>query len=145
MKEELFVALGVFAVFIIVGLFLFIRRPKKLKNNFFVARWRHLQTNCQSKDNWPLALNEADVLLGSALKKRRYKGKTVGARLMSAQRDIKDNDGIWFAHNLTKKVAAALNSQEPIKLTKADVKKALESYQSVLMDIGALRRAEDKD
>lgn len=144
MTEKIIFTLTIVIIFILAGLFLFLRRPKKLKNNFYVARWRQLQANCQSKDNWPLALKEADLLLGSALKKRRYKGKTVGARLMAAQRDIKDNDGVWSAHKLTKKIVASLNTQESFKLTKPDVIKALESYKAALTDIGALRRAKDK-
>lgn len=125
-------------VVLLVGLLLYIRRPKKLKNAHFVAKWRELQQLCADKKNWPDALKAADELLDSALKKRRYKGKTTGARLMAAQRQLVDNDGIWAAHNLVKKL---LDTSKPTKLTKTVVKESLESFQAALTDLGALRRA----
>lgn len=128
------------AVFLVVFIVLR-RRPKKLKHSYFVSHWRSLQEHCRVRSNWPLALKEADVLLDNALKKRRYKGKTMGARLMAAQRDLSNNDGIWFAHNLTKKTIKMLDTQGTFKLAKADVKDALENYKNALADLGAIRRA----
>lgn len=144
MSEKMYLFLTLVMIPLLAG-YVYKRRPKKLKNSFFVGRWRQLQAHCRTKDTWPLALKEADVLLNNALKKRRYKGKTVGARLMAAQRDIKDNDGIWFAHNLTKKTVDDLNKKGEHILTKKLVKDALESYKDALSDLGALRRAPDKE
>lgn len=144
MSEKMYLILTLVMIPLLAG-YVYMRRPKKLKNSFYVGRWRLLQTHCRTKDNWPLALKEADILLNNALRKRRYKGKTVGARLMAAQRDIKDNDGIWFAHNLTKKTLEDLNKKGAHILTKKLVKDALESYKDALSDLGALRRAPDKE
>lgn len=129
---------------LLIGVIVYLRRPKKLKNPHFTAKWRSLQKLCADKKNWPDALKDADCLLDAALKKRRYKGKTVGARLMAAQRQIKDNDGIWAAHNLAKKTAELSNSGKTVKLTKTEVKESLMSFQEALTDLGALRRAPEK-
>lgn len=144
MNKFLVITIVVVPIILLVIAIVIRRRPKKLKNNYFVSEWRQLQLHCRTKTNWPLALKEADVLLDKALKKRRYKGKSMGARLMAAQRDIKDNDGIWFAHKLTKESLVVLAEKGSIKLTKTDVKDALESYKATLIDLGAFRRAEEK-
>ena len=126
------------AVFVslVLGLIVYKRRPKKLAAKHYVAKWRELQKNCADKKTWPDAVIAADLLLDSALKKRRSKGKTVGARLMAAQHELTDNDGIWAAHNVAKKAV----SDPKVKLTKTEVKESLQSYQQALMDLGALRR-----
>lgn len=116
------------------------RRPRKLKNNFFVAKWRELQAYCRERSEWPEALKAADELLDVALKKKRYKGKTMGARLMAAQREIADNDGIWFAHNLTKELKDAVKNNREYKLAKSEVREALMAYKNALMDLGAIKR-----
>lgn len=127
-------------VLLIIAIIIFRRKPKKLKNNQFIAKWRELQQLCKARPDWPEALKSADKLLDSALKKRRFKGKTTGARLMAAQRQIKDNDGIWAAHNLTKKIIEAQAADKAIKLGKIEVRQSLESYQQALVDLGAFKR-----
>jgi hypothetical protein len=142
-KNYIYVASAIVAV-LLIGVVVFLRRPKKLKNALFVTKWRELQRLCADRKNWPFALKDADCLLDKALKKRRYKGKTMGARLMAAQRQIKDNDGIWAAHNLTKKILELTDADKTVKLTKTEVKESLQSYQEALTDLGALRRAPEK-
>jgi len=111
---------------------LFSRRLKKPK---FVLRWRELQLYCRDKTTWPQALRAADKLLDKALRKKRIKGKSMGARLVSAQRLFTDNDDVWQAHNLVKQ----LNERpDKVKLNESVVKEALISYREALKDIGAL-------
>jgi hypothetical protein len=117
---------------------------RSLKTKAFTTNWRQLQKYCRNKDNWPFALLEADKLLDKALKKQRYKGKTMGARLMSAQREITDNDSIWVAHNLAKKIQDAIKNETEIKLSKAQMKDTLTSFQNALLDLGALKRANNE-
>lgn len=113
------------------------RGPKKrMKNAKFIASWRELQGLCRDKATWPDALIAADKLMAKALKKRRFKGKTMGERLVNAQRFITDNDNIWNAHSLAKKLAA--NSDGTVKLKESEVKQALLSYREALKDVGAL-------
>ena len=132
-------------ILLIAGWFRFKRKPKKLKSTFYVTKWRSLQKLCADRKNWPDAVRQADFLLDTALKKKRFKGKTMGARLMAAQRQISDNDGIWAAHNLAKKIAEQTKAKKAIKLTKTEVKESLESFQASLTDLGALRRAPEKE
>lgn len=108
--------------------------PKRLKPSYFVQQWKQLQSFCKDKEQWPHALGQADALLDKALKKRKFKGKTMGERMVSAQRTFTDNDGAWFAHNLYKKVTA----DPDFKLREADVKDALMGFRQALRDMGAL-------
>lgn len=117
-----------------VGGAIWARLPKKLKNQHFVTKWKELQTCCKDKNTWPEAITQADNLLGEALKKRKFKGKSMGERMVSAQRTFSDNDMAWFAHNLYKK----LKSNPEFKLKESDVKDALIGFRQALRDLGAL-------
>jgi hypothetical protein len=108
---------------------------RKIKPAKFREQWIELQKFCSSKDTWPLAVINADKLLDEALKKKRLKGKSMGERLVEAQRQLSDNDGVWFAHNLAKKL---LEDAVP-RLKEADVKKSLVGYRQALRDLGALQ------
>ncbi|HUP26289.1 MAG TPA: hypothetical protein VM124_01420 [Candidatus Limnocylindrales bacterium] len=115
--------------------------PRRLRGDKFAANWKELQTYCKDKATWPLAILEADKLLDIALKKRKLKGRTMGARLVAAQRLLSDNDNVWFAHNLAKKIAA----QSDLKLKETDVKDALMGFRQALKDIGALPSGEQRN
>lgn len=119
-----------------------LRVPKRLKRDYFVARWKELQNYCKDKKTWPDALAEADKLLDRALKKRKFKGKSMGERMVAAQRTFTDNDRAWFAHNLAKKVRA---NDPKLRLKESDVKDALIGFRQALRDIGALPNAESRD
>jgi hypothetical protein len=99
-----------------------------------VASWRELQSLCRDKATWPLALIQADQLLDKALKRRRFKGKSMGERMVSAQHILTDNDAVWFAHNLVKKMTADSTKKPRQK----DVKHALVGFRQALRDLGAL-------
>lgn len=119
-----------------------LRVPKRLKRDYFITRWKELQSYCKDKKTWPDALAEADKLLDLALKKRKFKGKSMGERMVAAQRTFTDNDRAWFAHNLAKKV----RSNDPkLRLKESDVKDALIGFRQALRDIGALPNAESRD
>ncbi len=135
MNIELILSVSLGVVLLIFGAVVFlIRRPKKLKVNRFVASWRELQSLCKDKATWPEAVIQADKLLEVALKKRKLKGKTMGERLVSAQRLFTDNDDTWFAHNLAKKLKT--NASAPLK--ESDVRDALMGFRQALRDLGAL-------
>lgn len=141
MSPELIIAIaaGVLVVLIIATV-VYRRLPKRLKADSFNNQWKELQAYCKDRKTWPEALTKADELLDRALKKRKYKGKTMGERMVSAQKIFTDNDGVWFAHNLYKKVA----SQEISRLKEVDVKDALMAYRQALRDIGALSSDQPK-
>jgi hypothetical protein len=110
------------------------RRPKRLKAAYFQKCWAELQVHCKSKNTWPLAIINADKLLDEALKKRRFKGKAMGERLVSAQRVLTDNDGVWFGHKLRNRLV----HEENLKLREKDVKQALLGFRQALKDLGGL-------
>lgn len=136
--DEMFLTgLGVI-VLVLVLVVLHKRVPRKVPVTDFTDSWKDLQTHCKDKSTWPQAILEADQLLDKALRRRRYKGKSMGERMVSAQRAISNNDQLWFAHNLAKKVAA--NSDT--RLRETDVKAALFAFRDALRDIGALEKPE---
>jgi hypothetical protein len=125
-----------------IAFVIFRKVPRKLKPNYFVAEWRKLQSLCRDKNTWGEALMAADKLLDKALKKRKFKGKTMGERLVAAQRAFSDNDDIWFAHNLTKKIKDKGGAN---RLKESDVKAALICFRDALTDLGALSNADKRD
>jgi hypothetical protein len=108
--------------------------PRKLKEDKFNAKWQELQAFCKDKATWPDAILAADSLLDEALRKRRFKGKNMGERLVSAQRILTNNDDVWFGHKLCKK----LQETPELKLKEIDVKEALIGFRQALKDLGAL-------
>jgi len=127
------IIVGIFIVLIIVVLIIR-RTPRKLKTDKFALKWKELQKFCRDKSTWPHAIKAADKLLDEALKRRKYSGKSMGERMVSAQRTFKDNDAVWFAHNLSKKIL----TDPTARIKETDVKEALMGYRQALRDIGAL-------
>jgi hypothetical protein len=109
------------------------RRPSNLSGPYFQTKWKEMQGYCKDKQTWPLAVINADKLLDEALKKRKYKGKSMGERLVAAQRDLTDNDGVWFAHKMRNRLV----HEADVKLKEAEVKKALIGIRQGLKDLGA--------
>jgi len=123
----------VLVTLVIVYVVLTLLRNKR-RARIYVEKWQDLQRYCASKETWPLAIISADKLLDDALKNRRIKGKTMGERLVTAQHKIKDNDGVWFSHNLAKK----LMDEATVRLVRADVKKSLLGVRQALKDLGVI-------
>lgn len=121
--------------------FVYRQIPKPLKQDKFNFRWKELQSYCRDKSLWSDAILTADKLLDEALKKRKFKGRSMGERMVSAQRYFTNNDDLWFAHNLCKKLKA--NNQ--LKLKESDVKDALIGFRQGLRDLGALHNGESKE
>lgn len=111
------------------------RRFSKPNVEQFTRRWRDLQKMCGDTKTWPLAIIDADKLLDEALKKSRFKGKTMGERLVTAQRTLTNNDGVWFAHKLRNKIV----HEHYDNLRERDVKDALIGFRQALKDLGALK------
>jgi hypothetical protein len=136
MNIGLLVSLGFGTLLVlIVAMFVYRRVPKKLKVEQYIGDWKELQAYCRDKTTWPQAIIDADKLLDKALKRRKFRGKRMGERMVSAQRMITDNDRLWFAHNLAKKVIA----DPKLRLKEGDVKAALIGFRQALKDIGALQ------
>jgi len=127
--------LGLIVLVAIVIFWLRKRKPRQLPVNDFQQKWHEAQALCASKATWPLAIVNADALLDEALKKLKYKGKTMGERLVAAQHEIGDNDAIWYAHKLRNKIV----NEDLKKLRKKEVMDALIGIRAALRDLGALQ------
>jgi hypothetical protein len=134
MSTVIMIAVPVAVVLIVAVLVFLRRRPKKINLADFQAKWQAAQGLCAKQETWHLAVINADRLFDEALKKRKYKGKTMGERMVSAQHDIQDNDSVWFGHKLSNKLV----QEELKKLKKTDVMTALIGFREALKDLGAL-------
>lgn len=112
----------------------FMSRPRRLDIEYFNMRWLEAQKLCNSKDTWPLAVINADRLVDEALRKRHFKGKTMGERLVAAQKTFSDNDGLWHGHKLRNRLV----HEDVASLKEADVRKALVGFRQALKDLGAI-------
>lgn len=131
------------AIPLVLALVLFLAwkyKPVRINKNYFYDAWKKLQLNLKVKKTWPIAINEADKLLDQALKQKHFKGRTMGERLVSAQRIFSDNDSVWFGHKLNSKLII----NPTMKLTKTDTKEALLGFRKALQDLGALPNGKTK-
>jgi hypothetical protein len=110
-------------------------RTRRLNVKKYTKRWQELQQYCASRKTWPQALSEADALLDKALKQRRFKGKTTGERLVSAQHKLTSNDSVWFSHKFCQKVQGV----DVRTLKKKEMLIALAGFRQALRDLGALK------
>jgi hypothetical protein len=135
MSGEVIVLFIMGGVVISIVVFLLIRLlPKRVKKSSFVRKWRELQTLCGDKITWPDALEQADILLEEALKKRKYAGATIGERLVAAQKAFSSNDAVWSAHKYVVKV----KENREMNLKESDIKDALVAFRQALRDLGVL-------
>ncbi len=133
-STALAVGAGIIMVILVVVSGIFARRGRKLNAAYYEKKWNELQKLLKDTATWPLAIIDADKLLDQALIDRRFKGKTMGERLVAAQREIKYNDEVWFGHKLRNKLV----HESDIKLRERDVKDALLGIKAALKDLGAL-------
>lgn len=121
-------------VFIVAALLVVRMAPKKTRKTTFQKRWKEVYSYCAHKETWPSALIQADALLDTALKRRKYKGKNMGERMVAAQKKFTDNDSLWAAH----KLVAKLKIQPKARLKEKDVKAALVAFRQSLKDLSVL-------
>jgi hypothetical protein len=108
--------------------------PKRLKKAHYTHKWRDIQRLCAEKSNWPQAILLSDELLNNVLRKKQKSGKTMGERMVSAQKDFTSNDAVWKAHKLANK----LRTGEINSLKEQEVKESLVAFRQSLRDLGAL-------
>lgn len=139
MNSSPLLTIAIVAIFVLalVSIITFTMRRKKrpLNVEYFTEQWKAAQNLCGKEEAWPLAIINADKLLDEALKKSAYKGKSMGERLAAAQRDLSDNDGVWYGHKLRNKLV----HESDVRVRKNDVKKALMGIRQALRDLGALK------
>jgi hypothetical protein len=131
------IVLPILFIVVITGFVLYFSRRKNQRRDYpevVREKWLDIQRLCANKKTWTQAVLEADKLLEDVLKAKRYKGKSIGERLVAAQRKLTDNDGVWYAHNLAKKIL----EKNAKRLKESDVKKALIGFRQALRDLGVL-------
>jgi hypothetical protein len=127
------IALGGIAVLLLISYF-HKKMPRKLNQTYFHDQWTELLARVKTPDGMVLAVIDADKLLDEALKKYRFQGKTMGERLVAAQRNLSDNDAVWYAHKLRNRLV-----HEPhVRLKKREAQNALTGFRQGLKDLGAL-------
>lgn len=136
MNPGMYIVVGAFIATIITlaVIWYLIRRHNRVSPHYFKYKWLELQRYCANRETWSLAVTSADKLLEEALKKRGMKGKSMGEKLAKAQHSLTNNDSVWYAHNLAKKLV----DKPTLKLREADVKRALIGVRQALRDLGAL-------
>jgi hypothetical protein len=133
--EKLLVIMLVGIVLILGVVLLLKKKPRKLKSDMYLERWREIQSLLKDKKQWPMAVLNADALLDEVLKKRKVRGSSMGERMVKVQKKFSDHDAVWAAHKLRNKIAHGelkMPNQE-------DVKSALLAIRQALKDIGALK------
>lgn len=129
------VAVFIGVAILFIAAFLVLRFvPKRTRKSTFQTKWKEIYKYCAHKETWPTALTRADELLDMALKRRRYKGKNMGERLVAAQKKFTDNDSLWHAH----KLASKAQEHPKLRLKEKDVKDALASVRQGLKDLEVL-------
>ncbi len=129
------IAAIVFGIIVLAALSRFApRRTSKLNQAYFQEQWATLLARVKTPEGMILAVVDGDKLLDEALKRHHFKGKTMGERLVSAQRMISDNDAVWYAHKLRNRLVHEPN----VRLKKREAQNALAGFKQGLRDLGAL-------
>ncbi len=123
-----------FAVVLFGAMAVVKRKTSHIKRDYFVKRWGDLQNLLSSAEGMKLAVIEADKLLDEALKQLRFKGGTMGERMVSAQKSFKKADSVWMAHKLRNKIV----HETDFAPKKHHIQQALLSFRQALRDLGAL-------
>ena len=132
--ETVIAILGAGIIAITFAYVVYKKLPKKVKRVKFTRKWRDIQHLCADKSNWPQAILLADLLLDDALKRKKRNGKTMGERMVAAQKDFSSNDAVWQAH----KFANHIRHDPEGKIKEKDVKSTLVAFRQALRDLGAL-------
>lgn len=127
-------------VVVFIGVIAYFKvRNRQVNKVYFQKRWTKLEQLCIDQKSWCQVVIDADNLLNEALKKKHYKGKTTGERLVSAQRQLSSNHTVWYGHKLRTKI----EEKELKKISKKDAKVALSGFHKALKDIGVISSASD--
>lgn len=107
---------------------------RKLNQKRFQQKWLELLARVKTQEGMMLAIIDADKLLEDALVRRGFRGKTMGERLVAAQKLLSDSDAVWYAHKLRNRLV----NEPAIRVKKEEAKNALAGFRQGLKDLGAL-------
>lgn len=112
-------------------------KPPSEAGSAFDARWREIKNHANSfkESEWKFAVIEADKFVDDVLKSAGFRGETMGERLTIIKPDeLLNLQYLWDAHKLRNLVAHDPN----FRLTHQQVLWAIEAFESVLRELGAL-------
>ena len=135
MTSIFLIATIIFGILVLVAVTILSRKHRKqLNREYFESKWLELLARVKTPEGMMLAVIDADKLLDEALRKRGFKGKTMGERLVDAQRSLSNNDSVWYAHKLRNRLV----HESAIRLKKREAQNALAGFKRGLKDLGAL-------
>lgn len=129
---ELYIFIGAVVLFILIELFLILRRRRKFSKRELAlvkTEWESIRNKIEREPKH--ALIEADRLLDFVLKKRGYTG-SLGDKLKKAGSLFTHADALWRAHKLRNRATHEVG----FEVTEREAKKALSAYKQALWDLG---------
>ena len=133
-QNEHFLVLGV-AILLVGAVMTSVVRNHYASSKDIDQQWKDLEKLLADKSTWKDAVLGADRLLDRVLKKRHFRGKTMGERLVAAQHHLSANDMVWFSHKLSNKLAT-----DNLDINKQTVKKTLLGFWKALKDLEAFKK-----
>lgn len=108
------------------------KKRSHIDRQFYIDRWDTIQKTFQNTPTkWMEVIIESDKLVDKALQDRGYAGKTMGERMVSANRIFKDPDMVWNAHKFRNRVV----HETDVRVKKSQVSYALRGYRKALKDL----------
>lgn len=130
------IAVLIAAVVGVVYLLVMSKQGPALNVQRYQTKWLEIE-NSVRRDNsasWQLAIMNADKLLDQALRERRFKGRTMGERMKSAQKVWKNANHVWGAHKVRNQLAHEVNASVSYDTTL----RSLSAFKQALKDLGAI-------
>jgi len=122
------------AVLLLVLLTVVSRRTSGLNRKYYAERWASINQTFGGSDVGPrMAIIDADKLLDKALKQLRFSGESMGDRLRSAEKSLKNYQAVWDAHKLRNRLV-----HDDVKLKKSQASSAVSAFKTALKGLGAL-------
>ena len=123
---------GVVVLFALFGLVN--NSAPEIEKGPFREAWKKVVEKSSDVQTYEISIINADKLLDAALKKRRFRGETMGERLISAKNSLSKRQAVWDAHKLRNRIV----HEENVRLDKQKVHAAIKGFESALRDLGAL-------
>lgn len=110
-------------------------KREQIDKEFVKNKWQEIASTAeQNGQSARFAVVEADKLLDYALKKRGYRGETMGDRMRSAGSDFSYRNDVWEAHKLRNKLV----HEAQYEVDQRIVKRAVDQFKQALRDLGAM-------
>lgn len=130
------VAILIAAIVGVVFLVIMNKQGPALNVHRYQTKWLEIENSVRrdTPATWQLAIMNADKLLDQALRERRFKGETMGARMKSADKAWKNANHIWSAHKVRNQLAHEVN----VTVSYDTTLRSLSAFKQGLKDLGAI-------